>query len=423
MGVNAMNFRSGLQLYLAIVICLFCSISQAENKFEGVVVAHQKMTLLLHYSTQDVENSETVLAAARHYYADKKDALSVLYRLYDNEEGEAGQVSSVSADFVDYIAGNGALRDGDKLAFLDFGEDLLVFEQERGLNESQLEGLQSAVDEIDDVYSVYREEYSSLTGLLGTDGQREQWNDYIAYLARKYNQQKLVSAFAKANKDDLKVNDRSAVEPSNVMSVLRGNEFKQKTVVLTFDDGPHIRRTNQILDELRAHGMTAHFFACGERLGKITDDNHPIVSSRAAAIGNRIINEGHALGNHSFSHPQLTKLEISEVSEQLSDTNALISEITGENNSYFRPPYGSHNESIDELVNALGMTTVMWNVDSRDWADPVPESIAQRVIASVKRNNGGIILLHDIHRQTVEAVPEILRKLNEMGYRTVGLVR
>jgi peptidoglycan/xylan/chitin deacetylase (PgdA/CDA1 family) len=135
-----------------------------------------------------------------------------------------------------------------------------------------------------------------------------------------------------------------------------------------------------------------------------------------------MLNAGHGVANHSFSHPQLTELPMTAVEEQLAKTSTLIKIATGEATPFFRPPLGARNAKIDQLATELGMRTVLWNIDSRDWADPVPESIADKVIQGVRHHDGGVVLLHDIHRQTVEAVPLILDQLQTLGYETTLLL-
>src|SRR5690606_5551512 len=90
-------------------------------------------------------------------------------------------------------------------------------------------------------------------------------------------------------------------------------------------------------------------------------------------------------------------------------------------NTLFRPPYGSRDKDLDSLATKEGMISVMWNIDSMDWADPIPESIADRTLRELEKYKKGILLFHDIHKQTVNALPDILTALANEGYRVVTL--
>jgi len=398
----------------------------AQPDFEEAVAAHQKMVLLLdEASRKEGYRADVLVEAARYYYSHKRDALAAIDSQYQRETRKKGELSPTVIAFVSFARDDSKLRDGDKLAFLDLVEDFIFLERGGGVEKGVLAPLQEVRSEVNAVYAEYSEEYSALTGLLSQHRVREKWQDYIAYLRSRYAVEKLVTkeivnSFVPAGgvKGDLMLKNPDAF----LTKPKQRRESAEKTVVLTFDDGPHRYRTPEILDMLERYGMKAHFFVCGENLGRVDEAGRASALSWARRLTARMLKEGHDIGNHSYDHPNLANFPIAEVRRQLEQTNHLIALHSGETNRYFRPPYGSRNQEIDELVSKLGMTTVLWNVDSRDWAVYIPEFIADDVIQQVERRGGGVVLLHDIHRQTVEAVPLILEGLQERGYETVALV-
>jgi len=199
-----------------------------------------------------------------------------------------------------------------------------------------------------------------------------------------------------------------------------GNGLPEKTVVLTFDDGPHRSRTGAILDILKEYQVNGYFFSVGNNLQRIVKRNKTAEQLKKT-VAQRILNEGNVLANHSYSHAVLTKLKETERSQELDQTDALIRKFTGAKNILFRPPYGSKDAALDDMALQKGLISVMWNVDSMDWADPIPESIADRTLRRLDKVGRGILLFHDIHKQTVKALPDILKGLSERGYRVVAL--
>src|SRR6185436_18853071 len=116
------------------------------------------------------------------------------------------------------------------------------------------------------------------------------------------------------------------------------------------------------------------------------------------------------------SHPDLTKLPPAEREKEIGNTSLLLDKVTGTHNTLFRPPYGAKNAAILKEVEALGMKSILWTLDSMDWADPIAESVAQRVLAQVAAARKGVLLMHDIHKQSVAALPRILEELSKQGY-------
>jgi len=171
-------------------------------------------------------------------------------------------------------------------------------------------------------------------------------------------------------------------------------------VALTFDDGPSVH-TDGLLDVLRAHGAHATFFLLGQSAQ---------VQRQTVA---RIAQEGHELGNHSWSHLSFEQLTETQMRDELDPTNALIQEITGTAPLLFRPPYGAWD---DAMVASVGMPVILWSLDPLDWRDRDADVVAQRM---QEASAGAIILAHDIHPSTVEAIPAVLDALTARGMQFV----
>ncbi|MGW0707965.1 polysaccharide deacetylase family protein [Streptomyces sp. NPDC002643] len=182
-----------------------------------------------------------------------------------------------------------------------------------------------------------------------------------------------------------------------------------KCVALTFDDGPAVPESTELLDHLAEYGARATFFVVGQNAAV----HRAVVRAQSRA--------GHEIGNHSWNHQRLTRLTTEEARSQLVRTSDEIRAATGAEPTLFRPPYGSINERVRNAARPL--PSVLWDVDSRDWEDRDADRVAQRVIAET--DPGEIILLHDIHPTTVAAVPQILHTLEAGGYHfvTVGHLR
>lgn len=172
-----------------------------------------------------------------------------------------------------------------------------------------------------------------------------------------------------------------------------------KKVALTFDDGPNGIYTEKLLEGLKERNVKATFFITGENI----KENEDLIL--------RMYEEGHLIGNHTYSHVNLSKLSFKEACEEISDTNAYIYNLTGYEVKYIRPPFGALTEELREETD---MSIVMWNVDPLDWKDQNSTLIANRIIKSVK--NGDIILLHDIFNSSVEAALKVIDELKCQGY-------
>jgi peptidoglycan/xylan/chitin deacetylase (PgdA/CDA1 family) len=190
----------------------------------------------------------------------------------------------------------------------------------------------------------------------------------------------------------------------------------QRTVALTFDDGPG-PSTPAVLDVLRAHGVHATFFVVGRQVATEPD------------MLRRIVAEGHALGDHTWSHriPSLTAgWNPSRLADEIKRTNKMISETTGRKTCLFRPP-GGVVKGARTVTRAAGLSMILWSIDPRDWAAPANQKFApiirKRVAAGLSEEHP-VILLHDgggNRAATVAALPDIINDYRSAGYRFVTL--
>lgn len=177
-------------------------------------------------------------------------------------------------------------------------------------------------------------------------------------------------------------------------------------VAMTFDDGPHPTHTPRLLDMLRERGLRATFYLIGNRV--VT---YP-------SLARRIAEEGHEIGNHSWSHPFLDRLDDRSVLQEVDRTTDAIYQVTGRPPVTFRPPYGSFTRSQRTWLNVnRNLPTILWSVDPQDWRRPGALTVANRILQA--SHQGAIILSHDIHRGTIDAMPQTLDGLTARGLHFV----
>lgn len=177
-------------------------------------------------------------------------------------------------------------------------------------------------------------------------------------------------------------------------------------IAMTFDDGPSEKLTPKLLDLLAKHHIHATFFVLGECVNE-----HPEVLERAAR-------EGHEIASHSWSHPNLIKMSDDAVRSQLRRTDDLIKKTIGKSPTLFRPPYGSISTRQKRWIHdEFGYQIVLWDVDPLDWKRPGSAVVTNRIVKLTRA--GSIVLAHDIHPGTIEAMPATLDELEAKGFKFV----
>ena len=182
-----------------------------------------------------------------------------------------------------------------------------------------------------------------------------------------------------------------------------------KLIALTFDDGPDNRYTTAILDILKEKEVKATFFVVGQQVSKNPE------------VLQRIVDEGHAVGNHTYNHKDLSELNKKQIIEEVNTADAAIKKAVGFTPVMFRAPYGAVSDILKTLLKANNRELIGWTIDTRDWAGTSADNICKMIKNEAKP--GGIILMHSFGgkhiKNTVKALPEVIDELEQMGYTLV----
>jgi peptidoglycan/xylan/chitin deacetylase (PgdA/CDA1 family) len=191
-----------------------------------------------------------------------------------------------------------------------------------------------------------------------------------------------------------------------------------RQIALTYDDGPNDPHTLRLLEVLALHGVHATFFLIGRYVRQRPE------------IARQILQAGHTVGNHTFTHPLLTFKSETEIRQQLFDCQSALEDAIGAHSSLFRPPFGGRRPAVLRLAHELGLQPVMWNVTGYDWNAPAAAAVIERKIARQIRG-GDVILLHDgghqqmgaDRSQTVIATDHLIARQKSQGYDFVTIPR
>lgn len=306
---------------------------------------------------------------------------------------------------LSYIESAPDLYDADRLAFREVllalqklaaaDQTLPAIKLHKRVSEdlAALEDIEKQYDkEISDIFS--RFEARAITP------KREKWDDYVAHLRKLYSREQIMKDYGVI----VPYPEPPATAGPAPAKEIFGNALPPKTVVLTFDDGPHGTYTEEIAAILKQYNVPGVFFEVGQNVGRYKNESK------------RLIDAGHTVGNHSYSHALLSKQNGDKLYGEIANTDTALKAADERRSALFRFPYGAHNAEGLAILSKLGLRSVMWNVDSMDWADPVPSSIANRVLTTLGKEQRGIILFHDIHDRSVKALPMVLDKLIADGY-------
>jgi peptidoglycan-N-acetylglucosamine deacetylase len=196
------------------------------------------------------------------------------------------------------------------------------------------------------------------------------------------------------------------IPPPGAKIVYSSVPISKPYIAMTFDDGPHKTNTPRLLDLLKERNIKATFFVVGTNAREYPD------------IIRRILAEGHEIGNHTWDHKSLTTLSADRTRVELSTTDAAVVAASGYHMRIMRPPYGATSLRIkQECLDEFGYNTILWSVDPVDWKRPGSAVVEQRILAQV--HPGAIILSHDIHEPTIDAMPDTLDALLTKGYHFV----
>jgi peptidoglycan-N-acetylglucosamine deacetylase len=212
------------------------------------------------------------------------------------------------------------------------------------------------------------------------------------------------------NAQDVKSTPTPAAAPGPRPATYAQVRVDQPFIAMTFDDGPSSANTPRLLEILKQRNIKATFFLIGENAASNPD------------LVRQILADGHEIGNHSWTHPQLSKLSDDRVTAEISKTQDAIKEASGFTPTLLRPPYGAITARQREWIESqFGLSIILWSVDPFDWKRPGASVITQRILSQVRP--GAIILSHDIHKQTVDAMPATLDSLIAKGYKFVTVTQ
>jgi peptidoglycan/xylan/chitin deacetylase (PgdA/CDA1 family)/tetratricopeptide (TPR) repeat protein len=389
--------------------------AQVAADVDASVASYRKIIVLMDdAAVLDEGNRERVRTAAWILFERNHERLD---ELEQNLHADAARNDSpLVAAFLDRLENNPDLHDADKLDFRDVLDDLAavpVAEIPSAALRQRIGDDAAALEKIESLYQAEVSQIFSGFQARGMTVHREAWDHYVAFLKTKTTRE----AILKEMDSELPPAESRGGAAARSKMEISGLELPPKTVALTFDDGPHPRYTDQVLAILKKYDLHAVFFEIGKNLGTVNGDEVKLGPN--AAVSDRILASGSFIGNHTYSHPVLPKLDEADQTKEIDSTSLLLTNILKAPPVLFRPPYGAANAGILSEVQSDKMKTVIWNVDSEDWADPVPNSVAQRVIAEVEKQQRGIILFHDIHKVALDALPVVIETLEADGYNFV----
>lgn len=323
---------------------------------------------------------------------------------------EPARREQVAGALLDWMERDPDLLDLDRLAFRD---PLRVLQKALASDRTPAGAALKArvardLAEVDRVEARVEAEYRRVFGGAGqapAGGGRDLWDAYVQALVRKTG-----AALPPA----------AEAPRTGPHGEITGRDFPPKVLVLTFDDGPHHVYTPEIQAILRARRIPAVFFEVGRNLGTVDAAGKPHPGP-LAALSEGLVRDGFVIGNHSFTHAQLSKETGAPLEAEIEETDALLGAIPGARSHLFRFPYGARAEAQLKALEPHGLRSVLWNIDSLDWADPVPASVSGRVLRLVREEKRGIILFHDIHDRALKVLPGLLDGLRAQGYRFAGL--
>ncbi|MED1563581.1 hypothetical protein AJ85_12095 [Alkalihalobacillus alcalophilus ATCC 27647 = CGMCC 1.3604] len=324
------------------------------------------------------------------YYGGANGNQEVTTFTIDLEKGkilELEEVLAVNKDLVDTIyqlAFNLLQEDEERFSFIfeDYLEDVLKTPTKWKWSLSS------------DVFSLYFDKYEVAAGAAGLMQVDIPLDEILGYI----------------HEDILMGSEKIEIEDIEKDIIDIESEWKElepdgKYVALTFDDGPHPNVTPQVLETLSQFDAKATFYMLGTQV-----EYYPGLAQEVARLG-------HEIGNHSMSHPDMVTLDSERIKHELEETSLQIEEAVGFRPSTMRPPYGSYNDGVISLISDIGIPMVLWSVDSLDWKSRDKDEINKVILNNV--HDGAIILMHDIHQATADALPQLMKELEEQGYEFV----
>lgn len=397
------------------------------NDLATILADYRKVVVLLASADQqsDAERHESITVGQAIFHDDLGQQAALAEKLTQlMHSHDANRYQRIEA-LLDQIESGTDLYDADRLAF----REALNASQSALADDSSLSAIKlhkrvgDDLDALDEIEKQYNKEISQIFSLVDNRGitlKREKWQDYVAHLQGIYRRDQILKDYGVITPyadSDLPAQAGNSGPPANKDDF--GNELPPKTLALTFDDGPHPKYTDEIITILKQYDVPGTFFEIGKNIGTIDAHGHPVLG-KGAKITRELLADGYVVGNHTFSHAQLSKEHGDALKQEINNTDALLKAVDANRSPLFRFPYGARNKEAVGILEHDNLRSILWNIDSMDWADPVPNSVADRVLREVEKENHGIILFHDIHDRAVKALPVILDRLVADGYQFAG---
>jgi len=363
---------------------------------------------------------EQALAEGHRLFHDKRDLVFQLDRSIAALGAEpSAQRDPVAQAVLDWLEHDPEILELDRLAFRDALRMLQrSLAQDASPAGAALKARVAAdLAEVDRVEGLAEAEYRQVYGGPGVPakgGERQRWKAYLQALGR------LLPAAAPASAPAPTPAQAAPAQAEQHLGEISGRELPGKVLVLSFDDGPHPVYTEEIKAILQRYQAPALFFELGRNLGTV-DASGAVKLGGLSRLTEDLARSGFIIGNHSYSHAQLNKETGAPLALEIGETDRLLGAIPGAHSHLFRFPYGARTAVQLQALEQYHLRSVLWTIDSLDWADPVPSSVASRVLRGVAEEKRGIILFHDIHDRAGKVLPGLLEQLKAQGYRFAAL--
>ncbi|MFZ7130796.1 MAG: polysaccharide deacetylase family sporulation protein PdaB [Eubacteriales bacterium] len=213
----------------------------------------------------------------------------------------------------------------------------------------------------------------------------------------------LVFLFMSSSKGGL----ASVFQAKNRLLPIYSVETNDKVIAISFDAAWGDEYTQEILDILSKEEIKTTFFLVGLWIDKYPDQVKAITEA------------GHEIGNHSSTHPDMTKIDKNKIEQEIKETNDKINQYTNEDPILFRPPFGAYSNDVIKIAEDLGCYTIQWDIDSLDWKNEGSEQIINRVVSNIRP--GSIVLFHNNAEYVTKALPSIIKEVKEEGYSIIPI--
>lgn len=390
-----------------------------DSLITSLVANYRRILSLQSYGSMaglNAQQRQEVLRSGEYLFVeDQHMATSLLERLLAHN----GSTTQTDLDGLINALNHPTLMDADLFAVRGIVTEVA---KKARLTAAQSQQLRTILKKLALAHQKYGDEFAgAFNATLMTKQLRPAWAAYLAEVELQYpaanvleQMQAAIPSPAQQITPSTKSDEMVALARQNEW---QGQQLAKGTVLLTFDDGPHPIYTREILAILARYRVKAIFFQLGQNLGTVIDGHAELTHNED--VEKEILAGGHAIGNHSFTHPFLPKLDELQIEQEIDKTQALLNLVIPQDTGrthMFRAPYGARNSMILGEIGERGLRSVLWNVDSLDWSDPIPESIVHRILQELDHAGHGIILMHDIHPKTVIALPLLLDELIKRGY-------